>query len=354
MQKKYSLYGFSSAGAQGPHFIEPVFSDGERLFVQVASKEDIVIKFKEFEDAVDFYELKENEKSSVGEPCMFGIVDKGGRLIYGQKDYVSRYISQNVRRYIDNPYFLKECSFFTGETIPEVNLFKSSREMLELSVAVNSIKEFAESDSYVREWVMLTCGNGKYINNDYKSLKGNFGNGKTVFGAWLSFARERGHRVAESSRWSKIEDNFLKIYDNDVYLANKNFKSHFYSCLSAVSKEGNSENHQFEEINNNVRNKYSDNFNYHVARQNTDTAFVFVNKPLEIDWRILSAFEDNESINNVIVSHNKDNARKIDTAIINKWVKKAMKIKLIEGVELAVHLYFMSIIISISIGERDD
>lgn len=130
MSRRYSLHGFAGGSARGPHFIEPVYSDGTTLFVQVSSGEnDTVSHFRVFDDDVDMFEHDGSETLAVGEQCSYGVIDSGQRLIYGDRNYVSRYLSQNIRNYIDNPYFLKECIAFTGARLPEFECVNSASDL---------------------------------------------------------------------------------------------------------------------------------------------------------------------------------------------------------------------------------
>lgn len=238
MSRRYSLHGFAGGSARGPHFIEPVYSDGTTFFVQVSSGEnDTVSHFRAFDDDVDMFEHDGSETLAVGEQCTYGVIDSGQRLIYGDRNYVSRYLSQNIRNYIDNPYFLKECIAFTGARLPEFECVNSAGDLLELSVAASSIKEFTRSKAGVRNWICHAMENRVAIGDEGVRLVDLLDGNSTVFGAWLAFANERNHRVAKSHKWRNIEKSYLSIYADDAVLANKSFRIHYLNCFNALRDE---------------------------------------------------------------------------------------------------------------------
>ncbi|MBY5565932.1 hypothetical protein HFO55_01475 [Rhizobium leguminosarum] len=269
MTKRYSLHGFAGGSARGPHFIEPVFSNGRELFVQVASAEnDLVSDFKKFNDNVDFFEHLSDETSTIGERCTYGVIDDGRRLIYGDKDYVSRYISQNIRRYIDNPYFLTECVAFTGDVFPELEFIETNQDLLELSVVVNSLKEFAKSAAWESDG--LNVWNPKITSFEAENSPSTelVDHQKTVIGAWHTYAAKRNRKLAKSPRWSDLEASFLRIYDDDVVLANRSLAAHYSACFHALRDggvdfsvdDGQSVSHyQFKKYSKKVQNKNSIN-----------------------------------------------------------------------------------------------
>jgi hypothetical protein len=330
MSRKYQLYGFSSGGARGPHFTEPVFSNGESLFVQAASDhEDRVAKFVPFDEKIDLHEHKSNDSSSVGDRCTYAIVDNGDRLIFGDRDYVSRYLTQNIQGYIDTPYFLNECIKFTGHKIPEFEFVRSNRDLLELAVAVNSIKEFAKSTPAVRRWLTDAFVESKKLHYAKSSHPAYFGESKTIFGAWKSFALANNHLVAKSDRWSHIERDFLAIYDDDVDLANYALATHFVSCKSVLNNWQRKKSSEPDE--NLTSERLARILKSDLSQESTASA----NNMLTL--RVLGSAERHES-----------------SRSLRRWIANALRMRKTSYVKISVQVYLISVALKVTLSLNDE
>jgi len=231
---EFRLYGFTAAKGLPPQFIEPIFSQGENLFIQSGiSKDGTIVSFSEYDESVDLIEQQSEEVAKIGDLCIFAVMERGGRLIFGDRPYVSRYLSQNLRSYMDSPYFLRDCIEFTGIALPEFRIIENSHDLLELSVAVSSIRKFIKSSKRARSLIYIHFDDRKVLKEEVK-LKETDSTAKTIFGEWIKFTKENNHPIATCKRWTKIEESFLKCYSTSQELPERYLLHHFDACRSII------------------------------------------------------------------------------------------------------------------------
>jgi len=137
----YSLAGFSTGGAIPPQFAVPIFEKDGDLYVQHIENGKITA-FRIFTDKIDIID-DGNEKKSFNDNALFCVIEEGERLIFGEKAYVARYLDQNLKNYVEFPFFLKDVYKFLGKSIEkDLPFIKNRRDVIEYSSAVASIKEF--------------------------------------------------------------------------------------------------------------------------------------------------------------------------------------------------------------------
>lgn len=328
--KEYQVFGFTAAKGKPPQFIEPVFICGNSLFVQSGiTPDDKIAGFKEFNEGVDLIEQRSDEAVNEGDTCIFAVMESGGRLIYGDRPYVSRYLSQNLRSYMDSPYFLKDCIEFSGKQIPEFSIVESNKDLLELSVAVNSIREFVKQSPNARNRILIDFREGESIASDRRWRLGAEPTAKTIFGEWLLFAERKNHRVARSNRWKDIEKSYLRCYEDNDKLLTFSAKHHFEACRKIISFRS--------------ANDFQMNAEVDEIADLADLADLVLQLDVGLDEK--DDLDVSNSTRELQLFHGGPVSRERDgiTRKLSSWVSAAVSAKKISYVEIMIQVYFLTI-----------
>jgi hypothetical protein len=219
------LIGYSTGGGTAPLFMEPVFSDGSENFLQTCESDQIV-DFINYEEEVDILELGSESEYSVGSRKVFAVLDTGGRVISGDRNYVTRYLKQNKDRYIDTPYFYVSVLEFCDIESPELLFINHRSELLEATALSNSIRRYCQSererlvnseksvpsDSIVY-WLTQPTSDSL---NTWSCVHSLSGKDKSFVRLWLDFASTDAPRLMHRSKWKDIEKVYKELsFDDD-------------------------------------------------------------------------------------------------------------------------------------------
>lgn len=245
----YRLFGFTAAKGRPPQFIEPVFLNDDELFVQGGvSTNHKVENFTPFHDSIEMLERHSDECLQLGDDRLYAIMESQGRLIYGDREYVSKYLSQNLNAYVDSPFFLSDCMKFTGKRFPGTNFLKTNKDLLELAVTVNSVRKFVSDTPSVRnklryctilDLTLDTSTSSSILTNDDSRTLHN------IFHMWVNYAQEKNHKIVLSDRWGSIENRYKETYFkwSPKLDEARNFGAYFRalsdSCVSFEEREEN-------------------------------------------------------------------------------------------------------------------
>jgi len=230
----YQLWGFANGGASTPSFLLPVFSNGKSLFVQRSvRRKNIISSFANFSDETEIIENKSLEYFTIGDPKIFAVQERGGRLVHGERTFVSKYLEQNLDNYIETPYFLNDAIEFTGASFPLFNFVDSSSALQETNAFVNSFSRFCqlrkidilprkERDlldpaKYKPESKTMPLGKSHLLDiSQLEKYQAKIGNQKNVFYHWTRFAEDDCPRLLSNSIWANIEKFGRSCIDSDL------------------------------------------------------------------------------------------------------------------------------------------
>ena len=286
----FELYGFANGGGVAPQFLEPVFFAGDELYIQSCQNKtqpDIVTGFIIFTDDVEVLECNTDETIVEGGGRFYAVRDVGDRIICGEREYVSKYLLQNLNSYIDYPYFFKDSCSFTGKRMAELSLLSTHEDLLESSAFSNSVKRFCDfeyKERYAKassEASQLKDKKSDYFYLFFHDFEKN--NEKNIFSRWLDFAAYDSPRLAKQSKWRHIDERYLAFFDNNEKECINNLPSF---CLSALTISNNKafdaliegvleKEYTGKEIKNYTRS--IPNVNYLKVKKNVETTYSIYN-----------------------------------------------------------------------------
>jgi hypothetical protein len=143
---RYRLFGFVSALNIPPCFATPIFIKDDELYVQGERRKDKIQSFEKFQGgSIDIYQDGEPEYYDLNSSYVYCVQDRGPRTIFGNKEYVARYLKQNLRKYLDAPFFLNEASEFGNSFVPEALHLSEGTDELEMQIIANSLRDFVNA-----------------------------------------------------------------------------------------------------------------------------------------------------------------------------------------------------------------
>lgn len=213
----YSLVGYATGGGDAPQFMEPVFSDGKNEFAQVCEFDEIT-NFVLLDEDIDILEHGFEAKYDIGNPKVYAVLDTGGRVISGDRNYVTRYLSQNKDNYIDKPYFYASVLEFCSIDAPELSFIKHSSELLEVTALSNSIRRFCQNERQVllnsEQFLPPTSPVYWLVHSNLKTwnkASSMSGKDQNFVRLWLDFASQDSPRLVQSSKWGNLENIIEKL-----------------------------------------------------------------------------------------------------------------------------------------------
>jgi len=252
-----ALFGFATGGATAPHFVEPVFIDEGQLVVQSKSKDgDEICDFVLFIDEVEVVESNSEETVSLGDRYLYAIRDQGGTIVYGDRNFVTRYLQQNLRNYLFAPFFLSEAAEFSKRKIAEVECLSSDTQKLEAMVFTNSVRRFCQNEFKVifneaqekADWAQLTIGL-PFGRSSYR-IK----HSQNIFERWTKFAQIDAPKLANQSKWGSISESYLDVFSGNKRRANR--YTFLYWILARKILESKSFNNNISSFNENYLSKF--------------------------------------------------------------------------------------------------
>lgn len=229
-EKQFALVGFTANRTASPHFLHPIFRYQEQFFVQNKNfdnetNNEKIDSFWPVDEELDIVEASSSEKFKIGDKFIYCVLDNGGQLVYGEKDYLTRYLRQNLRNYINRPFFLKDVLEFLDEEVPELLWISRESDYLEAAALSSSIRRFCIQEISKKGLFKKTSPNtlSRWAASQSPDLLDEFSihcnDSSTFFGSWLKFAQNDNPKLANRSRWSKIEKYYLNLCDDDLTIA---------------------------------------------------------------------------------------------------------------------------------------
>lgn len=330
MNGLYTLCGFSSGGAKAPQFIEPVFQNDQRLYVQSSNNsDDTVMELIEFHDDIEFLDEFSQDSILPGQKRIFAIRDIGDRIICGGRDHVSRYLKHNLRNYIDKPYFLREACQFTNEVIPEAFLLSTEKDLLETAAVASSIRRFCvdelrfpkpeRSTFPVLLGFYLTEPQSKFPIRDILQS-----DSEDLFERWILFTKKDSPRIYDS-RWSTISKTYLDIFKGD---RNRGLKYRYFYWLAA--------RHVLSTA---IRRTYSGSF---------DSLFnTKIEKSIKLSYNNYIESEGKGNISLLVKGNGQSIFRRI-ISVASKGIQQSLMTNRATVVDLSMHVLFISLVIKFS------
>lgn len=212
----FSLFGFACGGAVAPQFVEPVFFRSGRLWAQSSSDGGGAVSgFVEFNEDVEIMDDSFAGDARVGDRRTFAVRDAGDRVVYGERPYLARYLTQNLKNYVDKPYFFCDAARFSGADIAELNFLVAHADLMEAAALANSVRRFCEQEPAhatrlrAGTYHMMTpalAARGDARVHDGGAEK------ETIFSQWLRFAMTDSPRLAKFSRWRTLDKNYQALF----------------------------------------------------------------------------------------------------------------------------------------------